>query len=550
MGVWYRPSQKEIDAVRQHSKDIFVRIELLSRELKVQASLEGNVITDSFTIDSESKQRRSYSCDLCVTDSTFLVGEDKKIWIDKYIRVYYGIKSQRIGDIIWWLIGTFTYLNANYKYSETNNTLSLSCADMMANFDGTKNGQIVVERIEDFSTIETYNSTTGYKFLIKAKTKIKEAIISLLNNAGIKSYQVEDYPANRDIIPYDLEYTNSLTYNDVWNDICELYPGWEYYFDEYGKFIWKRIPTGGSGSDNERIVLDNSLIDPLFVDESVSDTFTGIYNVTEVWGKTHTLDSQGDRYASSSVYNPNSNTYTITLDLIPKNYDEKYDKIEYFFDDLDKIAINISTTNIKDEPKVIIKGNVKGPDNKTIATTTLPAMNIVDYNDLYIKANTLLENNVPNAIYIFTYRQNIGTKLQNALYLNGHTQCFGRYEEKSMDCPFSTTRLGYKIVQRKNYEKLWTDEYCYNQAQYDTYRASQMMESIDITMVIIPWIDVNQKVSYVMQNAEDRKAKLADKDKIPQYIIKNINWSTFDGTMRLSMYRFQPDLEFVKNKMI
>ena len=546
MSVWYKPSETEVKTILQHSKDIYIKVELLNRDLTLQDTLEGNMINDSFTIDSESKQRRTYSCDMYVSDATFLVGEDKKIWIDKYIRVYYGIKNSRIRDVVWWVIGTFTYLNANYKYSGTDNTLSLSCADMMANFDGTKNGQITVTRDTDFATIETYNATTGYKFLIPAGTPIKQAVISLLTNAKITEYQIEDYPEGRDVIPYDLEYTNSLTYNDVWNDICELYPGWEYYFDEMGKFIWRRIPTGGSGADNERIMMTNELIDKLYVDESVSDNFTGIYNVTEVWGKTLDLDAQGDRYASSSSYNASTNTYTVTIDLIPKHLDGKYDKIEYFFDNLDKIAVNISAKNVADKPKLVIKGNVKGENNQTIATTTLPSMDMINDDGSYVKANTFLKGNISNSIYVFTYRQNYGTQLQNVLYLNGQTQCFGRYEETSEDCPFSTTRLGYQIVNRKNYEKLWSDDLCLNQAEYDTYQTTQMQETVELTTVIIPWIDVSQKVSYIMQQAEDREARLASGTDIPEYIIKSISWSSFDGTMRIVMYRFRPSLEFVK----
>lgn len=546
MSVWYKPTEAEVKAVLQHSKDIFVKVELLGRDMSLQATLEGNMISDSFTIDSESKQRRTYSCDMYVSDATFLVGEDKKIWIDKYIRVYYGIKHSRTKEVIWWLLGTFTYLNANYKYSGTDNTLSLSCGDMMANFDGTKNGLIVVTRDTNYATIETYNSTTAIKFLIEAGQKIRDVIIALLDNAGVTSYQIEDYPDGRDTVPYDIEHTDSVTYNDIWNELCELYPGWEYYFDEMGKFIWRKIPTGAPGTDNERIVMTNELLDKLYVDESVSDTFTGIYNVTEVWGKTLDLDAQGDRYANTSTYDSSTNTYTITLDLIPKTIGENYDKIEGFFDNLDKIAILITTTNTQAGSKVQIRGNVKGSDNQTIATTTLPTMKIVNDDGTDVEANHFLKNNPSPSIYVFTYRQNYGTNLENILYLNGQTQCFGRYEETAEECPFSTTRLGYEIVQRKNYEKLWSDDLCYNQAEYDTYQTTQMQETIELTTVIIPWIDVSQKVSYIMQQAEDREIRLASGTDIPEYIIKSVSWSTFDGTMRLNMYRFRPELEFVR----
>lgn len=71
MSVWYKPSETEVKTVLQHSKDIYIKVELLNRDLTLQDTLEGNMINDSFTIDSESKQRRTYSCDMYVSDATF-----------------------------------------------------------------------------------------------------------------------------------------------------------------------------------------------------------------------------------------------------------------------------------------------------------------------------------------------------------------------------------------------------------------------------------------------------------------------------------------------
>ena len=128
--------------IQQTPKDVFVKVELLNKQFKILESLNTNLISDNLNVDSESKQRRTYSCNLHVTNSSFVVGEDRKIWLDKYIRIYYGIKSIRTGDITWWLIGTFTYIDMNYTYNSTDNTLSLSCGDLMSDYDGTKDGVI------------------------------------------------------------------------------------------------------------------------------------------------------------------------------------------------------------------------------------------------------------------------------------------------------------------------------------------------------------------------------------------------------------------------
>ena len=55
---------------------------------------------------------------------------------------------------------------------------------------------------------------------------------------------------------------------------------WEFYFDVDGTFIWRQIPTGLS----EPVSYDDTLIDQIWINESTNYSFSGIYNVTEVWG--------------------------------------------------------------------------------------------------------------------------------------------------------------------------------------------------------------------------------------------------------------------------
>ena len=65
-----------------------------------------------------------------------------------------------------------------------------------------------------------------------------------------------------------------------------------------------------------------------------------------------------------------------------------------------------------------------------------------------------------------------------------------------------------------------------------------MKDTINLTMVIVPWLEVNQKVSFT--------SKLTGVTE--QYMISNISWSTLDGTMTMSMYKFLEDFEYVKNQ--
>ena len=126
-----------VQLIRQHHKNIYVKIELYDKDLKKEngqykdhtlssnnpypRTLEGILTSDSYNVDSASKQRRTYSCTFVVTDRDVKnremeIAPDSTIWIDKYIRVYYGIKNNRDGKMYWWLIGTFTFVSPSYTY--------------------------------------------------------------------------------------------------------------------------------------------------------------------------------------------------------------------------------------------------------------------------------------------------------------------------------------------------------------------------------------------------------------------------------------------------
>lgn len=483
----YYPTQQDILLLRQKNKDVYTKIELLNKNYKVIDVIVGNLIDDSFKIDSSSVQRRQYSCDLHVLDSTLRIGDDKRIWLDKYIRVYYGIRSARTREIVWYLLGTFTYLDANYKCELSSNiTLSLSCADLMADYDGTKNGEI-----------------DGFKLLIPAGEDIRSSIIALLKDAGITNYNVEDIGKE---IPYDLEFTDTTTYCDVWKQICELYDSWEFYFDIDGTFVWRKIPTG----IEEPCVLDDTILHGygLVIDEAQSNTFQGIYNVTEIWGKVLELGNS-DRFCSEGILYSN-NIYSITLsDIIT------YDDVDNFT----QFAITIPSAN---------------QSGAQVQINNLSPLPIVHDDGTLIIAGELKANTV----YVFQYRRTLNGEIQNALYLLGQYQAYGIYKEENPDCPFSIGNLGYEIVHRANYDKLYSDDLCYNQAEYNTYQTTAMQDTLTLNCVFIPWLDVNQKIEYTSLNSHETN----------QYIIKDISWSTINGTMQLTLYRFLESFSYVKNR--
>lgn len=495
-------TQDDLDILKQSNHVIYIKVELCDSSLKTLDSLTGVILSDSLSVDNSSLQRRTYSCDIAINDSTFNVGPDKKIWCNKRLKVYYGIKSNKRRDVIWYKIGTFVYVSMKYTYSQSERKLSLSCADFMALYDGTLGG-----KMPGYGSANTGDdntelvATTGLK--IPAGEDIRLSVIALLKEVAISDYIVEDIKKE---VPYDLEFNTGTTYADVWKTICELYDSWEFYFDVDGVFIWKQVST----CLEDPVVLNDEIMQDIVVDETPDLSFSDIYNVTEVWGKVLELGS-GDRYADTCTYS--NNTYSVTF----SEYSQWSD-----LNTLTMIAIMIPQANSA-SPQFSING-----------FTSIP---IVDGNGDALQANVLQ----PGTIYVFRYRRMTIDSSMNIvayLYLLGQYQCKGRYEETSKECPFSTTNLGYQIVNSVDYSTLSDDAACYNQAEYLTYQSTAMMDTINLTTLVVPWLDVNMKVEYTPQYNKTKN----------QYIIKNFSWSFGSGTMSITLYKFLEDFSYVYNR--
>lgn len=476
-------TQEDINIAKQSKKEVYIKIELLNKNYKIIDSIYGNVLSDSLNVDSESKQRRHYSCDLYVLNSSFLVSDNTKIWIDKYIRVYYGNKTMRAHEVKYYLIGTFTFLDMSFSYSSTNNTLSLACADLMSDFDGSKNGVV-----------------SDHSLLIEAGEDIRTTVIGLCKKAGVANYIVQDIGKK---IPYDLKYSDSITYCDIWTDICKLYDSWEFFFDVDGTFIWRQIPTGYS----EPVILDDTVLRDLIVTEQLNTSFQNIYNVTEIWGTFWDLRND-DRFAKVSTYK--DNVYHIALEGVTEMGN---------IDNFDYIAVTIQSNNL---------------DGAMLSINNLENLPIVNDEGLPVRANRLLSDTT----YVFMYQRTLNGTIKNNVYLLGQYQAHAVYKETNPDCPFSTINLGYEIVQRKNYEKLYSDDLCYNQAEYLTYQSTAMQDTLSLTLVVLPWLDVNQKITYTSKITGEQN----------QWMIKSFSWTSTDGTMSLTLYKFLESFSYVKNK--
>jgi len=465
----YICQQDDLSILRSGQLEFYSKIEILDRGLKIINSFEAQLLSDSFSIDSDSDIRRTYKCELHVKDNSWFIGREKKIWMDKLVRPYVGLKNPRTEEIKWYLMGTYCMSETSYSFSETSNTLSLSCSDLMCSLNGDAGGHI-----------------EGLSFKIEEGNEIRKVIIDLLEQNNVTRYSVCNIPQT---IPYDLEFNANVTYYEIFKEILDLYPEYEMFFDVYGIFTVQKIPT----CESDPVMLDNNIFSQFVIEESnLSTSFKDIYNHVQVWGQNIDVDG----FTNASTYA--NNVYSASITSVAKLEGfKKYGVYISAENTADNTKLNISNLGAKnimiDEEKAITKGYITSPGD-----------------------------------YAFKYR-----KATDDFLLLGQYQVFGEAYDTNPQSPFTIENLGYELLyvyEGGEYEKIYTDDLANQRARYEIYQHTNLQQTLELTMLIIPWLDVNQKIEYQSRNSEN----------IYPYIIKNISGST-GATMEVTLTRFYPE---------
>ena len=105
----YNVTSEDLAIARSRVKDVRCKIELLSYDNGVYTILDTveYIVTGDYSENGDSDIRRTFNATLKQIDKNYTVGEYKKIWIDKRVRVYIGYVNQRTKDIHWYRKGTY-----------------------------------------------------------------------------------------------------------------------------------------------------------------------------------------------------------------------------------------------------------------------------------------------------------------------------------------------------------------------------------------------------------------------------------------------------------
>lgn len=461
----------------QNIQSRYIRLELLNYQFQTVDSVEGVCTSGSISIDANSDIRRTGSIVLVVTDSSFEVNSGGKIWLDKYIRVWVGVASLITGEIEYTNCGVYIIDAPSYSYNPSTNTLALSLLDLMAKLTGIRNGYL-----------------PGVPVVLSAGENIRQTIIDTLALGGFTKYVVEEAPSPG-TIPNDLEFSQGSTVYDLLSGLRDIYPSYEIFFDVDGVFYYKPIPTG----ENDPVYIDDVVWQGIVTSEQIDVDFQNVKNVIEVYGRTH------DPAHFSTSTTVSGTTISLTID----------DVSAYTQDMIYGFTLN---------------------NNPGYTGYSLKINNLTSYPIRMSDGVTAAE--IPAESGEIYYCVQFQGTYWNYL---GHLQSYGYAEDDNPQSPFYVNGTVGEIrlpLFGGEYENIFSDDLAVQRAEYELWLHTNMNNSISLTCVPAPFLDVNILASYTSQRNNQTNT----------YVIKSINFGLAPSdNMTVTMIQYYPEQTAIVN---
>ncbi|MEG0899802.1 MAG: DUF5048 domain-containing protein [Oscillospiraceae bacterium] len=134
------------------------------------------------------------------------------------------------------------------------------------------------------------------------------------------------------------------------------------------------------------------------------------------------------------------------------------------------------------------------------------------------------------------------TTIKNHIVVYGETksdgiQIKGEFYNDNPNSPFSVSKLGhiYKIMNNESTKQIPTNDLANQRASYECWLATNLTDTINLNLILVPWLKVNQKIRYLSRAQNEEY----------DYIIKRISKNFSEGTVTVEAMRFYPLYPFI-----
>lgn len=477
-------TQAQYNTAKQPIRNVHIKVDLLDFEYRTISSFSGNVIEGSLSSDSSTNIRNTCDISMVVTDSSFNIAAEGKIWLDRLIKIYVGVDDMRTGETAWTNKGIYLINQPTYQYDAEMNILSFSGVDLMAKMTGMRGGYLM------------------YAYSVPTDSSVREVIRAILTENGFNKY-ILDNCTNIDgtiqNVPYDMEFDVGSTWYDILEALVEILPNYQIYFDNDGVFHYEQIPYRA----NEPIRMTQDVWKDNVIDESVEYDFESVKNSVKVLGVTHDTDY----YASGTIWYDYGSDYTKCTLMI--------EQITAYNDNL-MVAFRTPDSS----------GDWNVPPFKFQVNSLELSPLVDDYGNNYNKQLEI------NTYYVIKYE--LGSQRWKFI---GRMQAEGEYKDTNPDSPFYIGNPAGEIpivLSGGEYENIQTDDLAYQRAKWEIYRRCRLNDTIQLTTVPIYWSEVNWMVTYAPLGSNNEQ----------QYLISSITTSLDpSGSQTYELVKYYPYYE-------
>lgn len=545
-------TQEDLLIVLQHASNPMLKlnIEVLDSNQKVIDTLDCGITSGSMSINGQSDIRRTANFVVQPTlKEKIKLTENSLLWLNKDIRMSVGLYNPRSKQYKYYPLGCYVYTDTSGTYDATTDNLTINCADFMKKLDGTKNGQLgaLIISYPAYKENEETGEVIEYNIIRNAVIETLEKLARITNhriddigefyampeyNDAWEQYR-EDNADTWNTIPFDQEFSAGCSVLSILITFRDLYPNYEMFFDmESNTFICQMVPS----CYEDDIYIDNSFLQRVLISENTTVDMTNVRNICEVWGQV----IEADFYNEECTYS--NNTYSSTI----AGYEEGYyngDVIALKIPSANQVGSQLNINGFGIIP-ILNEANEEPIQANELKQNEVYAFKIkkkrVDKQDV-IKAYLLGQCQV-HAINVLTNGKKSGKFVTSSngeeyeLYSKEYFQKFYNCERVDMtivaNSPFVVEKLGEisDIKVSGEFENITSNDLAADRAKWENWKNCRLTDNITITTALLPFLDVNKKVSY----------KRSDSDREHQYIISSVSHDFAGFTTTITMYRFYP----------
>lgn len=485
----------DLDLVLQPSKQAYVKLTLLDTSYWEIGELQGELVEISLTVSANSDIRRVSSVTLHIRDAEQLEEGYLTSWVERMVRMYYGIYDPDTGEIRYWLLGSFLFTATSYTIDALNHQMSLSIADMMAAATQERGSQI------------------GYGMKYPAGSSIANSLQATV--ARFSPYKKYDICEFEDTVPYDIEPAMGSYPIDAMKSLVGLFPWYEQFYSKDGVYTVRQIPT----TLNTPVVMSADELRKVVISEKGGDVhYSAIKNCTEIWGKE--IDPN---YTATSCENA-SGVYTLTIHSTYTTYENG--ALIAFAPDTSCVANQQLRVGNLAAYNIVVEEGDGDLRNITQGELVKDVLYVVKYRDQQF----ILQGEAQ--VHVMCMEYNAMPSDTEILGLKAFHGCNNIRFVINPESPFACDRIHVvkQVLADGDYANINTTELAYERAVYENWKAARVQESLQIETLFLPWLDVNEKVEYTSLATGQTN----------QYLIQSIEVSPYTGVMNITMLRFYP----------